>query len=211
MIKENKEHWYDGWFYDKLIAPNQDRLFTQIINLIEPDSKILDVGCGTGRFSFSVSSKCKVVQGIDLSERNIARANLTLSNNPNNKISFQHNTVRDIISDNIEHFDYAVITYVIHEVNPEEREELLKDIAQVANKVIVGDYLFPRPVGFWSILNEVVEFAAGTEHYRNFKSYLTGHGISGLVERTGLKVVKEIKNTPYTSQIVVLEKSSYSS
>lgn len=47
---ENKNHWYDGLFYDKLIAPNQDRLFIQIKNLIEPGSKVIDVGCGTGSF-----------------------------------------------------------------------------------------------------------------------------------------------------------------
>jgi hypothetical protein len=50
-MAENKTHWYDGWFYDLLIAPNQDKLFQQIKNIIEPNKNIIDVGCGTGRFS----------------------------------------------------------------------------------------------------------------------------------------------------------------
>jgi hypothetical protein len=29
FMTQNKTHWYDGWFYDRLIAPNQDRLFGQ--------------------------------------------------------------------------------------------------------------------------------------------------------------------------------------
>jgi len=29
-MAEDKKHWYDGWFYDKIIAPNQDKLFGQI-------------------------------------------------------------------------------------------------------------------------------------------------------------------------------------
>ena len=63
MIPNNKNHWYDGWFYDRLIAPNQDRLFSEIKKIIEPNSSIIDVGCGTGRFSFSVSDKvAKVVR-----------------------------------------------------------------------------------------------------------------------------------------------------
>ena len=66
MIGINKDHWYDGWFYDKIIAPNQDRLFAVIKELIDADSKIIDVGCGTGRFSFSVNDKCKSVLGLDL-------------------------------------------------------------------------------------------------------------------------------------------------
>jgi len=74
-VKENKDHWYDGLFYDKIIAPNQDRLFVQTKNLIEPNSKIIDIGCGTGTFSFSVHEKYKSVLGIDLSKRNIERAN----------------------------------------------------------------------------------------------------------------------------------------
>ena len=52
-MTENKNHWYDGWFYDTIIAPNQDKLFGQIEKLIEPKSSIIDVGCGTGRLAFS--------------------------------------------------------------------------------------------------------------------------------------------------------------
>ncbi len=45
-------------------------------------------------------------------------------------------------------FDYAVITYVIHEVNSDERLPLLNDIFKIAEKIIIGDYLIPQPKGF---------------------------------------------------------------
>jgi len=73
-MTENKNHWYDGWFYDSFIAPNQDKLFGQIKNLIEPDSRIIDVGCGTGRLEFALADKCRSVLRIDLSKRNIDKA-----------------------------------------------------------------------------------------------------------------------------------------
>lgn len=205
-MAENKTHWYDGWFYDLIIAPNQDKLFKQIKNIIKPDKKIIDVGCGTGRFSFSVSDKCSSVFGIDLSKRNIERANYRLSQNPNDKISFQHKSISEIISDGQEHFDYAVITYVIHEVDENERINLLKDIALIADKIIIGDYFAPRSNGFGSLLNEIVEFVAGRDHYRNFKSYLAGKGILSLADRAQLKILKEIKNIPITAHIVMLGK-----
>lgn len=66
-MTENKYHWYDGWFYDTFIAPNQDKLFSQIKELIESDSTIIDIGCGTGRLEFTLADKCKSVLGIDLS------------------------------------------------------------------------------------------------------------------------------------------------
>ena len=87
-MTKNKYHWYDGWFYDVVIAPNQDKLFEQVKNLIEPGSRVIDIGCGTGRLEFAIAGKCQFVLGIDLSEKNIDRANLRLIQNPNDKISF---------------------------------------------------------------------------------------------------------------------------
>jgi SAM-dependent methyltransferase len=205
-MTENKFHWYDGWFYDIIIAPNQDKLFGQIQNLIDSDSSVIDIGCGTGRLEFALASKCKSVLGIDLSVRNIERAQLRLQLRPNEKISFLHNNIQEIIAKRQSHFDYAILTYVIHEVDEEERINLLKEIAQVADKIIIGDYLVPRPKGFAGYLSEMIEFIAGTEHYRNYKSYMARGGINHLADKSGLQIVNEISNHPLTNHIVVLEK-----
>ncbi len=202
---QNKNHWYDGWFYDKMIAPNQDRIFREIKKVIEPNSTIIDVGCGTGRFSFSVADKVKSVTGIDLSSKNIKTANQTLQKNPNNKISFLHTNLANLISQN-HHYDYAVMTYVIHEVNPGERIALLKEMAQIADKIIIGDYLVPVNKGFWNLLNVIVEYLAGKEHYTNFKDFVASGGLIRLAESAGLKIISEIKDKPVTSQLLVLSK-----
>ena len=202
----SKDHWYDGWFYDTFIAPNQDKMFAQIKELIDSNSDIIDIGCGTGRFAFYIKDKHKSVLGIDLSKRNIDRANHILSENSSNKISFKHKSVSEIFTADKNHYDYAVMTYVIHEVNEEDRIKLLNDISQIADKIIIGDYLVPTPVGFWSALNEVVEFAAGSEHYKNYKNYVSNGGIKNLADKAGLKIITEIKNKPRTSHIVFLTK-----
>ena len=202
---QNKNHWYDGWFYDNLIAPNQDRMFGEIKNLIAPNSKVIDVGCGTGRFSFTISEKASKVVGIDLSNKNILTANQTLQKNPNNKISFLHTNLANLVLQN-HHFDYAVMTYVIHEVNSEDRIPLKNEMAKIADKIIIGDYLVPTTKGFWSILNNIVEFLAGNEHFSNFKNFVTDKGLRGLAEKTELKIIQEIKNKPKTSQILLLTK-----
>lgn len=202
----NKYHWYDGWFYDKFIAPNQDKLFAQIKNLIDPQSSIIDIGCGTGRLEFAVAEKCGSVLGIDLSKRNIDRAQLTLRRHPNAKISFQHNGMSDIINNGKKHFDIAVLTYVIHEVDKEERINLLKKIGLIANKIIIGDYLVPKPKGMGSYLSEIIEFIAGADHYRNYKSYVADGGIYYLADKAGIKIINEISNHPLTNHIVILAK-----
>jgi ubiquinone/menaquinone biosynthesis C-methylase UbiE len=201
---ENKNHWYDGLFYDKLIAPNQDRMFGKIKDLIDPGSEILDVGCGTGRLEFFLSDKCRRITGIDLSEKNIKQAEKNLKNKKFNNISFKHTGFDSFIKKNSVTYDHAVMTYVIHEMPYEDRLSLLRGISRISKKIIVGDYLVPRPKGFWNVLNEIVEFTAGKDHYNNFKSFVRHNGVMGLLNETGLKVHKEIKNDPVTSHILVL-------
>jgi SAM-dependent methyltransferase len=204
---ENKHHWYDGLFYDKLIAPNQDRMFRKIKDLIEPDSEVLDIGCGTGRLEFFLSDKCKKITGIDLSEKNIVQAEKKLKKNNRDNIYFKHIGFNNFIKKDSVKFDYVITTYVIHELPYYERILLLKGVSEISKKIIVGDYLVPSPKGMWKILNEVVEFAAGKDHYNNFKSFIKHNGIAGLLNESGLRIHKEIKNEPSTSHIAVLTKS----
>ena len=98
------------------------------------------------------------------------------------------------------------MTYVIHEVNSEDRIPLMNEMAKIADKIIIGDYLVPTTKDFWSILNNIVEFLAGNEHFSNFKNFVTDKGLRGLAEKTELKIIQEIKNKPKTSQILLLTK-----
>ena len=205
-MPENKNHWYDGVFYDKIIAPNQDRAFRNVKFLINENSSVLDVGCGTGRLAFQLEDKCGKIDGIDLSKRNIDLARRNLTNNPSPKIHFYHAEVQNFLQTKEKIYDYSVISYVIHEIDEIKREDVLKLLSEKSGYVIIVDYLCPRPRGFWSILNEAVEFAAGKDHYKNFKSYISGEGIIGLTKKAGLKITKEIKNNPLTTHIVVLKK-----
>jgi len=201
----NKEHWYDGWFYDRCIAPNQDRLFGKIKSLIPRGSTVIDVGCGTGRLAFTLADTCSAVLGVDLSKRNVERAQLRLSRTPHHGVSFGHKSIREVLLEGTKRFDYAVLTYVLHEVEAEDRSTLLKEAAEVADRVVIGDYLVPVRGGFWSFLNEVVERAAGRDHYRNFRSYVARGGIAGLVTTGEMQVLQEYQDTPRTSHLVIVQ------
>ena len=203
---ENKNHWYDGLFYDKIIAPNQDKAFQIVKSLIGENSSVLDVGCGTGRLEFQLEDKCSKIDGIDLSKKNIDLANQNLAKNPSLKIFFYHADVQNFLRTKEKSYDYSVISYVIHEIDETKREDILKLLSEKSRHIVIVDYLYPRPKCFTTFLNEAVEFAAGRDHYKNFKSYISGSGIKGLAEKSGLKIKKEIKNNPLTTHIVVLNK-----
>jgi len=203
----NKKHWYDGWFYDFFIAPNQDKSFDIVKNLIHYNATVLDIGFGTGRLEFKIASKCKRIVGIDLSIKNVERARKNLSKTKIKNVEFYHSDIHQFAIRNIEKFDFAVLSFVIHEVDENLRCKILNEAANIADQVIIIDYEAPQPKGIWKYLNEIVEFAAGKNHYRNYKNYLKNNGINGLAEKCKLKIIKDINKKPVSSQITVLTKS----
>jgi len=202
-ISKNKKHWYDGTFYDKVVAPNQTNLFQQIKNIIPQGSNIVDIGCGTGYLEFLLADKCNIALGIDLSIRNIEKALDNLSKNPIGGIEFKHTSLSELQIENSILFDYAIATYVIHELNENERLPLMMDMAKVARRIIIGDYRAPQPRNKAGFLNEIVEFVAGREHYRNFKNFQRKGGIHNLIEQGNFRLISEIVNE--TNHIVEIE------
>ena len=201
---KDKKHWYDGRFYDKLIAPNQDKIFSQIKDIIHPQCNVVDVGCGTGRLAYKLSDHCNEIIGVDLSSKNISVALEKKSINHGN-INFIHGDIKVISKKLSARVDYSILTYVIHEMPEEERIYLLKDLKSISDKIIVGDYLVPTPKSFWGSINIIVEYLAGSDHFNNFKNYVKNGGINYLAKEANLKIIREVKNKPQTAHLVVLE------
>ena len=207
-MTDNKDHWYDGLFYDRLIAPNQDKAFRLLKNLIKNDSSVIDVGCGTGRLAFQLKDICNRVDGVDLSLGNINVALKKLNQTKSANVHFHHSDAEKFLKENNNKYDYAVISYVIHEMDESLRVNVLNSLANSVNKIIIVDYLAPKPESFLKYLNEVVEFLAGSDHYKNYKTYIKNGGISFLAAQGGFKIIKEIRNTPKSSHIAVLQKEN---
>ena len=202
----NLKHWYDGWFYDNFIAPSQDKAFEIVKNLMDDDSSLLDAGCGTGRFCFQIIDKCSKIHGVDASIKNINTANKNYDSNFHHKIKFYHNDIKSFFEENKNKFDYAILSYVIHEIDEKNRVGILKILSLYADKIIIVDYLSPHPKTFTGISNRLVEFVAGKTHYKNFKIYLKKGGIKGLAQQSDFKFIIDIKNNPPTSHIAILSK-----
>ena len=127
-----KLNWFDTPYY-KLLYRNRNedeaRLFIDNILKkinIEPNSKILDLACGTGRHSIYLSKKGFDVVGIDKSKKNI----LTAKENENKKlIFFQQEMTKDINMQFNAIFNFFTsFGYVDHKYNYDTVENISKNL-----------------------------------------------------------------------------------
>lgn len=200
---DGKEHWYDGAFFDRCIAPNQDLVFAAIRRGIPPGSTVLDVGCGTGRLVFQLAGHCAMVRGIDPSRRNIRRAQLLHRRRGDlTNISFVLSSLERYLDQSREAFDVGVVSYVLHEVQEEARAPMLRLLAGASRTLILADYRVPRRSGLLDIATEVVEFLAGREHYRGFRSFVRREGLPGLVRESSLQALGELTCSQPTAQVL---------
>ena len=204
-MPDNKNHWYDGLFYDLFIAPNQDEAFAQVKELLYEGATILDIGCGTGRLASQLLDKCGKIVIIDPSERNIRIARRKFAGLPSEKLMVGRMDAFEFLATNDFHFDFITMSYVVHEIHEDDREILLRAASAVADRIILVEYLAPQPRNFCGVLNQLVEYAAGPGHYRNFKSFMRKGGITGLLKELHLKMLNELKTRPCSSHIAVVE------
>ncbi len=201
--KVNLNHWYDGWFYDKFIAPNQKQYFLDVIRMIHKDSTILDVACGTGDFTLLAADKAKKVVGIDLSRRNIKTAKTKLDIKRHKNIEFIHGNALELSKIFSEKFDYSFISFALHEMSQDIREEVFGQMVAVSDKVIVAEFSVEMAYNITGMISRSAEFFAGYDHFRNFLNYRKNGATPGLIKKYNLTTIKHKKKAKNTSELIM--------
>jgi ubiquinone/menaquinone biosynthesis C-methylase UbiE len=197
----DKKHWYDGWFYNKFIDPHGIILRRIINNLIPENSRVIDVGCGTGELAFSLASKCKEVVGVELSKKMIKHAEFRKKKKNLNNVQFFHLSAENLLQLG-KFFDYAVTCNVLHEISEDKRIKIIKQMKRIAQNIIISDFTAPLPKKTSSIVIKLIEFLAGKDHYKNHKSFIKSGGIEYYVKKCGYEIKKTINIK--SSKIVII-------
>ena len=205
MAGQNIKHWYDGRIYTLFIAPFQRSIFQKISDEIEEGSSVLDIASGTGEFSIMTAGKCSKVTGVDLSVSNIRESKKRALSRGLSNLDFIHydaSKLEDVIDDK---YDYAVVTFAIHEMPEEMRTKVLKQMQKAANTVIIADYVSPMPKTPYGIGVRVIEYFAGREHYKGYLSYQKKGGLDHYIEKTGFAHHSDLFGHNGHSRIAVLK------
>lgn len=187
----DKSLFHYGVLYNRLLDPLILPARNLIVDQIPDNSRVLDIGCGTGALCFDLKRKknCEVV-GIDLSEKML---NFAESINPYDEISFLHHDATDLSEFSDHGFDYAIIMNVIHELNPQSQTKLIKEAYRVGKKVLVYDSNVPLPWNLTGLVKRVIEVTFGFDHFPQFRKFISLNGIQGILASAELS--KQISGT----------------
>lgn len=133
MAISNKHQWFDGWVYSSFIAPNLKFIFKKVYDIINKQSTVLDVACGTGFFALNYYANFLKIVGVDLSSTNIKKAQQLKQKKNIKNIEFIHQDAAKL-SENFPKnaFNYSFISLALHEMPENIRITVIKQMSEVS-------------------------------------------------------------------------------
>lgn len=182
--------------YSNTIDPLLKNLRIKILeeSLIQKESLVLDVCCGTGDQSFYYAQKSDYVFGVDLDFHMIdlakKRKQQTKHNNPNFIISDASN-----LPFQDDYFDLVSICLALHEKNQELINKIISEMKRVVKKggtIMIIDYNVPLPRNLLALFIRTIEFMAGKDHFNCFSKYIQLGGIDKVLKQNNLEAKENL-------------------
>jgi len=181
----NLKVWLKAKGADRVLAP----LRRELIELMEKDASVLEIGCGTGDLIFQSSEIISRGLGVDLDNNMIEYAEGKKRERGLHHISFKCIDASELKTGI---YDISTSTLCLHEMGKNKACELLKMMVENSNKALIADYTEPKTLsGKFGI--EFDEMLSG--HYGNFKKYRKNGGIPFYAGQIGAKIHKVLPSS----------------
>jgi len=205
-MDENYYQYTRGWFgkwasFYNLIALPLTGIRNKVADMIDSKAKIkiLDVCSGTETQAFAFAKRGYEVVGLDLS-----REMLKIAEKKN-----KYENVRFVVADATkmpfenDYFDYACISFALHDMPYEVRHRVLDEMRRVSRKIIVVDYHIPKNklhrwlhVSFTSLYE--------SKYYRDFAK----RNLEDLLQEHDFRILKETYGLVDFVKILLCERKS---
>jgi len=160
--------------------------------MIPENSSLIEIASGTGDLAFKLAPKLSHYVGIEKSESMARGSQSRLARkNGYDYMQFMHGDGARLDGLVDKSFDLALISLALHEMPRESRLPVLKEMKRCAQELILIDYAAPLPKNLKGSILHFVEFLAGGDHYRGFKSYQQQGGLDKLITEAGLSITRE--------------------
>ncbi|CAN5582982.1 hypothetical protein BH10ACI2_BH10ACI2_12950 [soil metagenome] len=112
-IFERLAHEASYEFYESDSHPMRRRSVDYILQFIEPEFSVLDIGCSRGEITHKVAEKAKLVVGVDHSADAIAEA----KKYKNANLSFYQQDAREFLDGSETKFDVLILSHVLEHLD----------------------------------------------------------------------------------------------
>jgi ubiquinone/menaquinone biosynthesis C-methylase UbiE len=184
--------------YDFLIEPFLTRIKRLTVKILlvrfnKPHlARILEVACGTGTLSRLLAKKGFHVLALDKSYSMIRQAYSKIHGSSIGKVMAIHGDASTMPFYSAS-FDAVIIQLGLHEMEDKIRMDSGREIIRVAKKhavFIVFDFAPTNKLSFSKFILTIIEFIAGTDHYRNGRRFIKDGGILSFLENLNLDIIK---------------------
>ncbi|MFW6149582.1 MAG: class I SAM-dependent methyltransferase [Atribacterota bacterium] len=178
------------YFYRFMIDPLLTGVRKTIKDLVDPNSTIIDIGCGTGELVFYLSPQAKKVVGLDMNEEVLKYSRMKKRRLQISNVEFVSKDVNDSDFLSEAHFDYAVLSMVLHQFSLAEANQVLNSARRVAKYIVMIDFTCPLPENAIGWGAKLIERIAGGQHYMHFKEYQRHNGLNYFLDYHRLAIIE---------------------
>ena len=180
-----------------------------IRSFIGQNSKVLDMGCGTGALAFDLARhKNCTVHGIDLASGRIARAQQRRDATGFAKATFATADATRLVGISDKEFDFTTMSLFLHALPQDIQYKVLQEAVRVSKRLLIADFVTKTPFNISGLAIRGAELAAGKDHFQHFISFKAAGGIDGLLRQAGLTIAQEQINRSQTIRTVLVEDRS---
>ena len=183
-----EEYQYTAKVYDRILFPFIRPVRNRVLSLVKQYryQSILDVCCGTGDQLKLLKEHGFEGEGIDLSD-----AMLQVAGKGKYKADCIHQDAEQMHYDNAK-FDLVMTAFSLHEKPYASARKIIEEMVRVTSEngnILIVDYELTKKTSLLSkMLIYFIEWVAGGEHYRNFRSYIQKGGLPELL--TGIPLIE---------------------
>ncbi len=181
--------------YDTFIGPLTSGLRALGMKMLPPREgmAVLDVGCGTGtNLELYQKAGCKV-SGIDQSPSMLQVARYRLGESADLYMGDASNMPYPD-----KEFDLIIMSTVLHEMPRAVRSAVINEAKRTIKEdgriLLIDFHPGPiRPLKGWLYKSIItfIEFAAGGEHFKNYRDFIANKGLPALISTPGLLIDQE--------------------
>ena len=184
--------------YDFFIEPFLTRVKLLTVRILlkrfnkSHDVRILEVACGTGTLSHLLAKKGFSVLALDKSYSMIKHAKNKIDDSCIGRVTAIHGDAATMPFYSAS-FDAVIMQLGLHEMENNIRIDSGREIIRAAKKNAVFIFFDFAPTNKWSFskfILTIIEFIAGTDHYRNGRKFIKDGGILSFLENLNLEIIK---------------------